>query len=104
MMTTMSRLQQRNQEIGSVLTTARKKQRRTIAECAEQVGTSRRRYKAIEDGEVAISLAEVEVLSQYLELPLADLWRDGEAGAVTRQVVVEAQPGEVVQILLKSTS
>ena len=64
-----ARLQQRNRQIGAVLMQARLHQKRTVTECAAVLGTSRRRYTAMERGEVAISIVEMEVLIEYLHLP-----------------------------------
>ena len=57
MLTVVERLQQRNQEIGTLLVQARKLQHRSVTECAERLATSRRRYSAIERGEAAVSAA-----------------------------------------------
>lgn len=64
-----ARVQQRNRQIGSMLMQARLHQKRTVTECAALLGTSRRRYSAMERGEVPISIVEMEILIEYLHLP-----------------------------------
>lgn len=73
-------LQQRNRKVGAILERARLLQRRTVTECAALLKTSRRRYTAIERGDIAISFTEMEVILQYLNI--ADLIETQEAFVV----------------------
>jgi|SRR5579859_102216 len=100
MTTTGERLQQRNQEIGTLLAEARQRQHRSVSECASLLETSRRRYRAIEHGEAAVSAAELEILMGYLDLPAHAVWSDVSPSGETRQVVVHARPGETVQLVV----
>lgn len=60
-----NRLDARNQEIGQRLLTAREQQRRSVRECASLLGTSRRRYAAIERGETWFSFQTIRNLTHY---------------------------------------
>jgi transcriptional regulator with XRE-family HTH domain len=101
MNTRAAQLQQRNQEIGVMLQRARVQQHRSVSECAMLLGTSRRRYSAIERGEVGISAAELEILLSFLDLPLQTMWNNPEQALMARQVVIKAQPGETVQFVVE---
>lgn len=94
-------LQQRNQEIGLTLQQARLQQHRSVSECAMLLGTSRRRYTAIERGEVGISAAELEMLLSFLDLPVQAMWNNLEQPPMARQVIIKAQPGETVQFVVE---
>lgn len=98
---TTAQLQQRNQEIGARLQQARTQHHRSVSECANLLGTSRRRYSAIERGEVAISAAELELLLPFLGVPLEFIWRVESEGEHLRQVVVQARPGERVELVVE---
>jgi transcriptional regulator with XRE-family HTH domain len=91
------RLQQRNTEIGIVLAEARLSQRRSVRECAALLGTSRRRYGAIEQGAVGISMSELEVLMRFLEVPAEKLWKEPD-WQTDRRHVVRVRPGEAVVV------
>src|ERR1051326_9102288 len=101
MATVVERLQRRNQEIGTVLVQARKLQHRSVAECAERLATSRRRYSAIERGEAAVSASELELLMDYLEIPAHMLRWGGHQQAEVQHLVVQAAPGKTVQVVLE---
>lgn len=96
-------LQQRNREIGAVLEKARLLQRRTVTECAALLKTSRRRYNAMERGDVAISVAEMELLLQYLKISGTCVSPQVFTFATT-SVVVEELPGEIIVRLLNPNS
>lgn len=91
----------RNREIGRVLYEARSQHHRTVTECATLIGTSRRRYTAMERGEATIGVAELEKLMDYLHVPAQTIWRAVQPGRETRQVVVQAHPGETVQVVVE---
>jgi transcriptional regulator with XRE-family HTH domain len=101
MPTVVERLQQRNQEIALFLAQARKLQHRSVTECAERLATSRRRYSAIERGEAAVSVAELELLMDYLEIPAHMLWKGADSQAEVQHVVVQAAPGKIVQVVVE---
>lgn len=94
-----SRLQQRNRQIGAVLMQARLQQKRTVTECAALLGTSRRRYSAMERGEIAISLVEMEILIEYLQLSGVSVAPKIFASS-TPQVIVEMGEG-VEEIIVR---
>lgn len=98
-MTIESRLQQRNHQIGAILMQARLHQKRTVTECAALLGTSRRRYSAMERGEVAISFVEMEILMEYLHLPGLPVAPKVLASS-TPQVIVEMGEG-VEEIIVR---
>lgn len=95
-------LAQRNREIGTLLADARQQQRRSVSECAALLGTSRRRYRAIERGDIGVEAAELELLVAYLDVPLQAIWKERERQAVHR--VVRLGPGEVVQVMAEATA
>lgn len=84
-----------------MLQRVRVQQHRSVSECAMVLGTSRRRYTAIERGEVGIGAAELEMLLSFLELPLQAMWSNAEQALMARQVVIKAQPGETVQFVVE---
>jgi transcriptional regulator with XRE-family HTH domain len=101
--TAAQRLQTRNQELGTLLETARLQQRRSISECAALLGTSRRRYTDIERGRTGIHVAELEVMMHFLGIPQQQVWPDSppHEQAVTTPVVVQARPGERLQFVVE---
>lgn len=62
------RLQERNKEIGAVLASARRQRGLTIRACADYIGTTPRRYRAIEQGGAPVHAVELEVLAPVLQL------------------------------------
>jgi transcriptional regulator with XRE-family HTH domain len=95
-----NRIQERNREIGRLLLEARIQKNISVTTCANLVGTSRRRYTAMEQGEATIGVAELEVLMTFLEVPTYRIWCGKDASVIPRQVVVEALPGETLQIVV----
>src|SRR6266508_2708034 len=93
---TTERLAQRNREIGAILAHARQRQQRTITECAAVLATSRRRYRAIERGDIGVEVAELEVLLPYLGIPAQVIWGNLEP-EVAPQHVIRIRAGEVLQ-------
>jgi hypothetical protein len=96
--TTSERLAQRNREIGAILAHARQRQQRTITECAAVLATSRRRYRAIERGDIGVEVAELEVLLPYLGIPAQVIWGSLEPGVAPQQVI-RIRAGEVLQVV-----
>lgn len=98
MTTTSERLAQRNREIGAILAHARQRQQRTITECAALLATSRRRYRAIERGDIGVEVAELEVLLAYLAIPAQVIWSHLESD-VAPQHVIRIRAGDVLRII-----
>jgi hypothetical protein len=95
---TSERLAQRNREIGAILAHARQRQQRTITECAAVLATSRRRYRAIERGDIGVEVAELEVLLPYLGIPGQVIWGNWES-EVASQHVIRIRAGDVLRII-----
>jgi len=98
MPTPLSQGERRNREIGAILAQARHRQQRTITDCATLLETSRRRYRAIEQGEVGVEVAELELLLRYLEIPPHLIWPASSASGVPCRVI-RLQPGQIVQVI-----
>ena len=95
-----NRILVRNREIGQVLREARTKKDISVTTCAKLVRTSRRRYIAMEQGEAIIGAAELEVLMGFLEVPTDKVWHGKDIPVISRQVLLEALPGQVLQIVV----
>ena len=95
-----NRILARNREIGQILREARTKKDISVTTCAKLVRTSRRRYIAMEQGEAIIGIAELEVLMAFLEVPTEKVWQGKDIPSISRQVVLEALPGQVLQIVV----
>src|SRR6266700_2802585 len=95
-----NRILARNREIGQILREARAKKDISVTTCAKLVRTSRRRYIAMEQGEAIIGVAELEVLMAFLEVPADKVWHGKDTPVVSRQVMLEALPGQVLQIVV----
>jgi transcriptional regulator with XRE-family HTH domain len=93
-------VQERNREIGQILQAARTKRNISITTCAQSIGTSRRRYAAMEDGETLIGFAELEVLMTLLDIPPSTLWKAKPIPPVTRRLVLDIKPEEVLEIIV----
>ena len=92
---------QRNREIGEILAASRAREQRTVTDCAAAVATTRRRYSAIERGEAAISAAELEAVMRFLQVPATEMWVGLAWESQARQVVIQAKPGEQVQLVVE---
>lgn len=95
-----NKILERNREIGQILQTARLQKRIPIVACANAIGTSRRRYMSMEQGEAIIGVAELEVLIDFLDVPVHQIWHSNSTVAIPRQVTVRALPGEMLQIVV----
>lgn len=93
-------IQRRNQAIGQVIQGARERKSIPATKCAEVIGTSRRRYAAMERGAATIGVAELEVLMEFLEIPPYQIWGGERGGGESSPVVVQALPGQTVQIVV----
>ena len=96
----MAHLRTRNRELGTILGSARRRQRKSLSECAAYIATSRSRYTAIEQGDTPIHAAELERLLDYLNIPAEQIW-PALAPKEGRQIVVTQKPGEVISVLVK---
>jgi transcriptional regulator with XRE-family HTH domain len=96
------RIQERNREIGKILREARTEKDIPITTCANLIGTSRRRYVAMEEGEAIIGVAELEVLMAFLSVPTDKIWHGKDTLVVPRRVELETLPGEALQIIVYS--
>ncbi len=99
MQTQEMRMQERNREIGRVLREARMYKSITVTICANLIGTSRRRYVAMEKGEAMIGVAELEVLIDFLSVPVYKIWQTENNDERPDQVVIPFTPGRPVQIV-----
>lgn len=96
----IEKLQERNRAIGQVLLEARSRKHIPVTKCAELLGTSRRRYTEMERGRATIGVAELEVLMDFLEVPSNKVWGKASSATGLHQVVLQALPGETVQIVV----
>lgn len=99
MQTQETRIQERNREIGHILQEARTHRNITVTICAHLIGTSRRRYTAMERGEAMIGVAELEVLIDFLGVPAYKIWQTENNNECTDQLIVPFTPGKPVQIV-----
>lgn len=67
-------LQIRNKKLGLLIFDARKALRRSVEECAEAVGASPEQFQEFEKGASAPSLPQLELLAQYLNMPIEHFW------------------------------
>lgn len=73
--------QNRNQQIGARISQARADQGRTFEEITEATGITYGRMKRFEAGETPIPIPELELVTEFLELPLSELFEtDSELG------------------------
>jgi transcriptional regulator with XRE-family HTH domain len=93
--------EQRNREIGAILAQARQRESYTVTECAAVALTTRRRYTMIERGEASVSAVELEALMRFLQVPANLIWAEFVPPTQPRQVVVQAQPGERIQLVVE---
>jgi predicted transcriptional regulator len=99
MQTQELKIQERNREIGQLLKEARMYRNITVTTCAELIGTSRRRYVAMERGEAMIGVAELEVLIDLLGEASHKIWHLISNDGSTDQIFVSFTPGKPVQIV-----
>src|SRR5690349_239193 len=95
---------ERSEAVGRLIRAARVAKQATITQCAEAVGTTRRRYIAIEDGKVRIGLVEADILAEFLEIPLEILRTAKRNLAATPRKIVHMTSGETIQIIVTTTS
>jgi transcriptional regulator with XRE-family HTH domain len=91
---------ERSREIGVALERARRREKKSIRQCAEFLGISRRRYTEIEKGAAFIAAVELEELVRFLRVPPHEVYPADLVEEYTRRLVVQAQPGESVQVVV----
>jgi DNA-binding XRE family transcriptional regulator len=97
-------------EITRLLKAARLEKKLTVTECAGLVGTTRRRYGAIEKGEATLGAAELLMLMRFLGVSPGRIWEiaDGTQNTVAKDadsgtVVVRILPGQTVTLMVGDT-
>jgi transcriptional regulator with XRE-family HTH domain len=95
-----NRIQERNRVIGQIIREARNQKSISVTTCAKLIGTSRRRYIAMEQGETMIGIAELEILMSFLGVPTSKIWSGKNLKSVPHQVKLEAVPGETMHIIV----
>ena len=95
-------MKQRDVEIGRALKSARLRNRVTISECAALIGTGRPRYRDIESGESSITVAELELLVELLDIPREETWptERGGAGQKVHRIPVSISPEETIYLVV----
>jgi transcriptional regulator with XRE-family HTH domain len=92
------RIQARQQEIGAILHERRKLRGMTMEHCAQMLGMRRQSYSAIENGETAISVPELEILMEALGITRDEMWPAREPKGRVRRVELPIVPGETLLI------
>jgi transcriptional regulator with XRE-family HTH domain len=64
----------RTKKLGVLIRDARLASRREMAECAQAIGVKEEVLQAWEEGRLAPSLPELELLAYYLQQPLSQFW------------------------------
>jgi transcriptional regulator with XRE-family HTH domain len=67
-------IQLRTRKLSALIYDARIASDRSIKDCAEAICVSRYAYKAFESGDQSPTLPELEVLSEYLDVPMEHFW------------------------------
>lgn len=88
----------RSREIGAALARARQHSGRTQEECAQHIGSTRKRYAAIERGTSLIAAVELEQLVEYLRIPPLEVWPAELIIPHTRRI--DVAPGESVLVVV----
>jgi len=65
--------------LGKLIRSARDQAGRSISECAQVLAKSNEEFASAEEGELNLSLPDLEVLSLYLRVPMSHFWGDKEA-------------------------
>jgi len=66
--------QLRLRKLGLLIFDARNSARRSVQECAGAIGVATEKYQALEKGEIAPSLPELENLAFFLDIPIEHFW------------------------------
>jgi transcriptional regulator with XRE-family HTH domain len=99
-----AQMHSRNREIGALLKQARMSRDESSESVAKLIGTSRRRYAAMERGEALIGAVELDVLRKHFGIPAAQLWhaeietgnRQGKRAKSGRQKVAASDQAQAV--------
>jgi len=67
-------IQLRTKKLSALIYDARIAADRSIKDCAEAAGVSRYAFKAFENGDQSPTLPELELLSEYLDIPMQHFW------------------------------
>jgi transcriptional regulator with XRE-family HTH domain len=89
---------QKSRRIGELLRSTRVQKRVSVSKCAAVLGTTRRRYTAIEAGESMIGALELERLCDFLGLSLLVVLPPSTVPRIHRIGVL---PGEYVELFLE---
>jgi DNA-binding XRE family transcriptional regulator len=92
------RITARQREIGAILRESRKLRGLTMERCAQILGMRRQSYSAIEYGETAISVPELEILMEVLGISRDEMWPPKEPTGRVRRVELPINPGETLLI------
>ncbi len=92
---------QRNREIGEILSAARHRQQRTVTVCATAAHTTRRRYSMIERGDASISAAELEAIMRFLNVSAVEMWQELWTSTLPTPIIVKAPPGGAFQLVVE---
>ncbi len=97
-----TRMQERNIEIGRMLQSARMSRNATISECAALIGTGRARYRNIESGEAYVSAVELELLQEFLGIPVEATWSTAHEGQRrTHRLPVSVSPDDTIYLIVE---
>ena len=95
------RMKKRNMELGRMLQDARTSRNVTISECASLLGTGRSRYRNIESGEAYVSAVELELLQEFLGIPVEATWSAGKGGERRiHRLPVSVSPDETIYLIV----
>lgn len=70
------RIKIRAKKLGILIHDARKGARKSLADCAQLLGIPETLFEAYEFGDASPSLPELELLSDYLDVPLEHFWEE----------------------------
>ena len=81
----------RAKKLGILVRDAREKSGKDLEECAQAMGLSGEELGAIEYGERALTLPELEILAYYLDIPLEHFWENELLKPTGTDRMVDAQ-------------
>lgn len=91
---------ERSKQIGAALKRARLRTGKSMRHCSAHLGITTRRYSGIERGTSYITAVELEAIVDYLDIPPHEVWPQPMIDKGRRRVVVDAQPGESIEVLV----
>ena len=77
-------IQLRTRKLSALIYDARIASDRSIKDCAEAIGVTRYAFKAFESGDQSPTLPELEVLSEYLDIPMEHFWGNESLSEIPR--------------------